>query len=104
MTVGQFAARAKRALRKSPRELAARGAEAIRWRAQRPWSALVPRLVTTRTLLRESGSADVDELWNALAMRPFFLSPDDSASWADVFIREYPGARDRIVADAERSL
>jgi len=104
MTVGQFAARAKRALRKSPRELAARGAEAIRWRAQRPWSALVPKLVTTRTLLRESGAADVDELWNALARRPFFLSPDDSASWTDVFTREYAGVRDRIVADADRSL
>jgi hypothetical protein len=104
MTVGQFAARAKRALRKSPRYLAARGIEAIRWRAQRPWSAVVPKLVTVRTLLRESGASDVDELWNSLAARPFFLSPDHRDSWTHVFEREYPGLRERIVADADRCL
>src|SRR5690349_24391693 len=103
MTVGQFAARAKRALRKSPRYLASRGVEAIRWRAQRPWSAVVPKLVTTRTLLREAGVANVDELWNALAARPFFLSPDRQKSWTEVFIREYAGIGDRIVAEADRS-
>jgi hypothetical protein len=104
MTIGQFAARAKRALRKSPRYLAARGVEAIRTRAQRPWSAVLPKLITARTLLRESGAADVDELWNALAARPFFLSPDARTSWTDVFKREYPALCERIVADADRSL
>jgi hypothetical protein len=104
MSVAQFAARAKRALRKSPRYLAARGVEAIRSRAQRPWSAVVPKLVTARTLLREAGAEDIDALWEALSARPFFLSPGDRAEWADGFIREYGRVRDRIVEEADRSI
>src|SRR5262249_48134795 len=100
----EFAARAKRALRKSPRYLAARGIEAVRARAQRPWSAIVPKLVTARTLLRDAEAQDIDELWNALSVRPFFLSPAHRAEWADVFIREYGGVRERIVEDADRSI
>src|SRR5438067_13732574 len=104
MTVRQLAARARRALGKSPVYLAARGVEAIRWRAQRPWSAVVPKLVTARTLLRESGAADIDDLWNSLARRPFFLSSDDRTGWTDAFDREYAAAREQILADADRSL
>src|SRR5215470_13034659 len=99
MTVGQFAARAKRTLRKSARYLAARSVEASRWRAQRPWSAVVPKLVNTRTLLRESGAADVEDLWNALTVRPLFLSRHVRTSWTDVFNHEYTGLGERIVAD-----
>ena len=102
MSVAQFAARAKRALRKSPRYLAARGVEAIRSRAQRPWSAVVPKLVTARTLVREAGVPDIDTLWNALSARPFFLSASHRAEWADVFVREYGSVRERIVQDADR--
>lgn len=104
MTAGQFVARAKRALRKSPRYLAARSVEAIRWRAQRPWSAVLPRLVTERALLRQTGAADVDALWSSLASRPFFLSPAQQPSWTREFRREYPASCDRIVADADRVL
>ena len=104
MTAGEFTARAKRALRKSPRYLAARGVEAVRWRAQRPWSSVLPRLVSVRTLLRQTGASDVDALWSALAARPFFLSPDKQEPWARVFEREYPSSRDRIIADADRAV
>ncbi len=104
MTAGEFTARAKRALRKSPRYLAARGVEAVRWRVQRPWSSVLPRLVTERTLLRQTGATDVDALWSALAARPFFLSPGKRESWSRVFEREYPASRDQIVADADRAL
>src|SRR5689334_13771038 len=104
MTVGQFASRARRALRKSPRYLAARGIEAIRRRAQRPWSAVVPKLITVRTLLRESDSIDIDGLWNALAARPFFIAAGDRQPWTEVFEREYAALRERIIADAKRSL
>src|SRR5580765_1192113 len=104
MTVGQFAARARRALRKSPRQLAARGVESIRWRAQRPWSAVVPKLLTARTLLREAGAADIDELWNSQLARPFFLSPDNRESWVPAFDGEYSGRRATIVDEAERTL
>jgi len=104
MTIGHFAARAKRALRKSPRYLAARGVDAIRSRAQRPLSAIVPKLVTARTLMREAGAVNIDQLWESLAARPLFFSPADRTSWTDVFRREYAGAVDRIIADADRSL
>ncbi|HET9830909.1 MAG TPA: alginate lyase family protein [Vicinamibacterales bacterium] len=104
MTVGQFAARARRALRRSPRYLAARGVDAIRRRAQRPWSAVVPKLITIRTVLRESGAADVDALWTTLAARPFFLSSGDRDTWVNVFNREFPETRAVIVGEAERSL
>src|SRR5206468_12800816 len=40
----------------------------------------------------------------ALAVRPFFLSPDARTLWTDVFKREYPTLCERIVADADRSL
>ncbi|HVZ20149.1 MAG TPA: hypothetical protein VG871_03755, partial [Vicinamibacterales bacterium] len=99
MIADGFTARARRALSKSPRYLAWRGAEAVRWRVQRPWSSLLPRLVTERALLRQAGARDVDALWTSLASRPFFLSPAERAAWARAFDREYPSARDRIVAD-----
>ena len=104
MTPGEFAARARRALKKSPRYLAARGVEAIRWRAQRPWSSVLPRLVSTPALVRRAGAADLDAWWDRLAARPFFLSPAQRASWTASFEREYPGIRGRIVADADRAL
>jgi hypothetical protein len=97
-------ARAKRALGKSPRYLAARGIEAIRWRAQRPWSAVVPRLMTAQSLLRESGEKTIDDLWAAVAARPFFLSSADRAAWTAAFDRDHAGARPQILADADRSL
>ena len=105
MNVGQFAARAKRALGKSPRYLAARGVDAVRSRVQRPWSSVLPKLVTERSLLRQAGAADVDALWTALQQRPFFLSPSCRPEWVAAFDREYgTAARDRIVADADRSI
>ncbi len=104
MTAAEFTARAKRALRKSPKYLAWRGVEAIRWRAQRPWSSVLPRLITERTLLRQTGAPDVDALWSSLASRPFFLSPPDRQQWARTFEREYGSSRDRIIEDADRVL
>src|SRR5262249_52449549 len=55
MTTSEFTARARRALRKPPGYLAARGVDAIRRRLQRPLSATMPSLVTERLLLRQSG-------------------------------------------------
>jgi hypothetical protein len=78
--------------------------EAIRWRAQRPWSVVVPKLVSPRTLLRESGAADIDELWNLLAARPFFIAPEHRTSWSTAFTQEYAGIGECLVADADRSL
>jgi hypothetical protein len=104
MTTAQFAARARRALGKSPRHLAARGVEALRSRAQRPWSLVLPKLLSPRALLRETRAAGIDELWDSLAAQPFFLSRAERAQWTTMFAREYSGTRQRIVADADRSL
>jgi len=104
MTTSEFTARARRALRKPPGYLAARGVDAIRRRLQRPLSAAMPGLVTERVLLRQSGERDIDALWNSLAARPFFVSPARRASWASAFLREYPTSRDRLLADADRVL
>jgi Heparinase II/III-like protein/Heparinase II/III N-terminus len=104
MTTSEFAARARRALRKPPGYLAARGIDAIRRRLQRPLSSALPRLVTERMLLRQAGEPDIDALWDSLAARPFFVGPGRRASWAAAFQREYPASRDRIVADADRAV
>jgi hypothetical protein len=105
MTTSEFTARARRALRKPPGYLAARGVDAIRRRRlQRPLSATMPSLVTERLLLRQSGATDIDALWNSLVARPFFVSPDRRASWVPAFLREYPASCDRLVADADRVL
>ncbi len=104
MTASEFAARAKRALRKPPRYLAWRAVEAARHRVQRPWSALLPHLVTERTLLRDTGAAGVDELWTRLAARPFFLDSRVRAEWTQTFRREYPSSCVRIVDAANRVL
>jgi len=104
MTTSEFAARARRALRRPPGYLAARGVDAIRRRLQRPLSSALPKLVTERVLLRQAGEPDIDALWNTLAARPFFVNPGRRESWAPVFLREYPATRDRLVADADRVL
>jgi heparinase II/III-like protein len=99
-----FIARAKRAVRKPPRYLAWRAMEAARWRVQRPWSAVLPHLVTERSLLRQTGASNIDGLWTRLTERPFFLNPSSRATWTDCFRREYRQSCDRILADADRVL
>ena len=69
-----FAARARRALRKPPRVVAVRLAQELRAEADRfvsPWSA---RRTTEGKLLSEFRARSIDELWTALAERPFFAA------------------------------
>jgi hypothetical protein len=99
-----FLSRARRALKKPPRDIAARCWEAGKRRAQRPWATVVPRLRTTRALARETGAADVDALWTRLARQPFFVQPAARSEWAARFAAAYPASRDTIVADADRVL
>jgi hypothetical protein len=102
MNSSEFGARIRRAFGRSPWYLARRSVEAAGHRLQRPWSAVLPRLVTERALLRQTGEPDVGALWSRLASRPFFLNPDRRESWAHAFSGEYPAARDAIVAAADR--
>ena len=97
-------ARARRASKKSPRELAARIKELGEKRIQRPWSRVYPRLLTTRAVVKASGVRSVDELWEAASRRPFFLSPSDCGAWSKAFRVRYPNETAAIVAVAERVL
>ena len=104
MNVVTFLTRARRALRRPPRYLAGRSWEAVKRRAQRPIDAVLPRMVTTRMLLKAAAFPDVDSLWGALAQQPFFLAPRQRDEWARRFRAEFPTAVDAIVASAERAL
>jgi len=104
MDAATFLTRARRALRRPPREIAARCWQASRRRAQRPWESVLPRFVTTRTLLREAACADIDTLWAALAAQPFFIQPRNREEWARRFRTEYPAATGDVVAQADRAV
>lgn len=96
--------RARRAVRKSPRELALRLTE-IGWtQIQRPWSRVYPRLLTERVLVKAAGAASIDALWQAQQAAPFFLSPERRAAWTHAFRARYPDASDSIVRAADRVL
>jgi hypothetical protein len=97
------AARLRRALRRSPRYLAWRAGESIRWRTRRPWSALYPRLLTDRRLLSLMHAGDVDALWARLARQPFFLAADSREATAAEFAAAYGDAAD-IIERAEAAL
>ena len=70
-----FLARARRALRRSPRYLASRALSSVQQRARKPWASVAPRLFNDAALLRETGAPSIDELWDRLKRRPFFFSP-----------------------------
>jgi hypothetical protein len=96
--------RARRAAKKSPRELAVRIKELGQKRAQRPWSRVYPHLLTTWAVVRASGARSVNELWETASRRPFFVSPSDRDAWSKAFRARYPGEAEAIVAAAERVL
>jgi hypothetical protein len=87
-----FAARLGRVVRRGPRYLVWRAADSARRRARRPWSYLYPRLLTDRALLAALGADDVDQLWEALASQPFFISAREKTKVVERFVDEYPDA------------
>jgi hypothetical protein len=94
-------ARLRRALKRSPRYLAWRACESVRWRARRPWSRIYPRLTTERRVLSALGASDVDTLWNELAAAPFFVVSSQRSESARRFTELYPQHRAAIVAAAD---
>lgn len=100
--MSELLARARRAARKSPRELASRLAE-IGWaQLQRPWSRVYPHVLTERALLKLAGAPSVDALWQRQQARPFFVSPDRRADWTRAFRDRYPDASAAILNAADR--
>ncbi len=96
--------RARRAARKTPRELAVRLTE-IGWtQLQRPWSRVYPRMLTERVLVKAAGAPSIDALWQEQQAAPFFLSPDRQSAWTRVFRARYPDSPDSIVRAADRVL
>ena len=97
-------ARARRASRKSPRELASRVIEMGRTHLQRPWSRLYPFLLTERALLGAAGARSIDALWEAQLAAPFFVSPGRREALTRGFRDRYPEAQAAIVGAAEQVL
>ena len=75
--------RARRAARKTPRELAVRLTE-IGWtQLQRPWSRVYPRMLTERVLVKAAGAPSIDALWQELEQKAA-LRPAGSATVAEL--------------------
>ena len=99
-----FLARARRALRRSPRYLASRALSSMQRRARKPWASVAPRLFTEAAMLRETGASSIDELWDRLKGRPFFFSSAMRGEWTAAFERRYPDARADVVRTADAVL
>src|SRR6266508_3174051 len=104
MSLYTFLSRARRALRRSPRYLAARVVDSARRRVERPWSKVAPRLFTTARLLRETDTRTIGELWDRQKRRPFFMSPSDRDAWATAFERTFRDSRAAVLAAADAAL
>ena len=100
--MSEFLDRARRAARKSPRELASRLIEMGWTQLQRPWSRVYPRLLAEPVLVKLAGAASIDALWQAQLAAPFFLSPDRRQEWTHDFRARYPDAPSSIVSAADR--
>ena len=104
MTLARWATLARKAMHRPPRYVLARLAHEARLQARRPWSRIRPRMLSDDRLLRETGHHAIDELWDALARRPFFLRPSDQAAWRRQFVDDYPDETAAIVARADAVL
>lgn len=104
MTVRRWAGLARKARGRPPRYVLRRLGEELRRQARRPWMAIRPRLLTERALLRVTGAASIDALWETLARGPFFVTPSQSGEWSRRFLDMFPGAKREIVEAAEAVL
>ena len=104
MTLARWATLARKAMHRPPRYVLSRLAREARLQARRPWSRIRPRMLSDDRLLRETGYRTIDELWTALAERPFFLRPSDRTVWANEFLEDYPEEAKTIVSQAEAVL
>ena len=97
-------ARARKALRRSPRYIAVRiGRELARY-GRRPWDRFRPSTLTERALLRATGAASIDDLWTARLAAPFFMNARRRDVWVECFRRAFPDAVAPTVAAAKSTL
>ena len=99
-----FAARLRRALRRSPRYLAWRAYDAAKRRSRRPWAYLYPRLLTEHALLAALDAATIDQLWDRLARQPFFVNVADREAVAMRFTTDFPDGQAGILHAAAAAL
>jgi hypothetical protein len=100
----EFLERARRASRKTPRQLGSRLLEIGRIEFQQPWSRVYPHVLTERVLLKAAGAASIDAFWQALQGAPFFVSSRHAEAWTRTFRARFPDAAGSIVSAADRVL
>ena len=96
-----LAVRIRRALNRPPEYFLHRAIDAAGRRIRRPWSHMVPRLLTERALLSALGARDVDGLWADLTRQPFFVDAATRKATAERFTASYPDARHDILRAAD---
>ena len=101
MTLDPFMVRLRRAMRRPPGYFVRRVADSVSRRSRRPWSRVLPRLLTDRAVLRALGAPTIDEAWARLSVRPFFIHASDRTSSARAFDQRYPGACAEILQAAD---
>jgi hypothetical protein len=96
--------RIRRAFKRPPSYFVHRLLGSAERRARRPWSSVLPRLVTERALLSALGVKDIDTLWDELSRQPFFIETAARAATAERFATRYPEARPHILRGADAVL
>ncbi len=72
---------------------------------RRPWAAILPRIVTARSVVRAAGAGSVDSLWERQQRDvPFFVTPSRRVEWTQSFRARFPDTPGVIVAEADRVL
>ncbi|MCU1385404.1 MAG: hypothetical protein JWL71_4101 [Acidobacteria bacterium] len=104
MTLDPFMVRVRRALRRPAGYYVRRAVDSAVRRSRRPWSHVLPRIVTEAAVLRALGASSVDEAWRRLASQPFFIQASTRAAAAQAYDVWYPGAAAEIVDAADAVL
>lgn len=104
MTAARALELARKAFAKPPAHTLRRLGEEVARVAWRPWTRVYPGLLTEGRVVREAGAPSIDVLWQELSEAPFFLHPRDRERWITAFLDRYPGARQEIIAAADRVL
>lgn len=105
MPLTHFLLRLRRASKRSPQYLLKRLVEIAAVRMRRPWSKVLPLVVTARSVVKAAGADSVDALWERqLHDVPFFVKPSSREEWTRAFRARYPDAPAAIVVEADRAL